>query len=213
MIITLPYTPDNFPNYYRQFGPDPQKAFVSIASIIVGRYYDQVEASAPSDAFVSELLNLVWDSVHAQGLPSPLGPKDNPPAPDVDYSFYSTLVEQVLGQLPQHRTADHLRVVLGQLFATLLAREFKSCRLSFQETEADGECLRQNQEMCQDRISGSHCEDCPYFTALSSKQHSKLLRNSWVDGLGPDASAMRIFLPEDFRALRIFWYLYIRTVV
>lgn len=211
MIIPLQYSPDSFDKYYRQFGPDIKSAFVSIALSNASRYFEQIGVRAPSDAFLSTMLTHLWEMVHAEGLPKPLGPKEVGKTPDYSYDYYTDLVENLIAKLPQNRAEDELRVFAAQVFATLLGREFKTCRLSYQEQDASGLCLRQHEDHCRERISGSHCEDCPYYTALSTGQHQKLLLKSWLGDSPPTPEQQRLFLPEDFRALRIFWYLYIRT--
>lgn len=211
MIIPLPYSPDSFDKYYRQFGADPQAAFIAISLVITKRFYEQNALRAPSDAYLSEMLKACWNVAHSEGLPQPLAASDSADAPDLDYDYHSKLVEGVLSSLPQHRTEDYLRILLGQLFATLLAREFKTCRRSYEETDASGACMRQSDDYCKDRISGTHCEDCPYFIALSPAQHTKFLQRFWKDEAGPTEGQLKVFLPHDFRALRIFWHLYIRT--
>ena len=212
MIIPLPYSPGTFEKYYEQFGRDPKSAFVAISLVIARRLYVQTEVRSPSDSFLKQLLEFSWDTVHSEGLPKPLEGNEMGVASELDYSYYTSLVESVLSKLPCHRSEDTLRVFLGQLFTMQLGREFKTCRLSFQEKGSSGECARQSLDNCSDRISGSHCEDCPYFTALSSSQHRKLFVRSYHGESSLDEKNLSILLPEDFRALRLFWHLYIRSV-
>jgi len=212
MIIPLQYSADSFVTFYRQFGPDPQKAFTSIALTVSVRFFQQVEVRAPSDAYISKMLTHLWESLHAEGLPEPLGPKEVADTPELDYDYYADLVEELLAKLPRNRVEDSLRILAGQFYAALLAREFKTCRLSYQEQDSTGACVRQSEAHCLERISGSHCEDCPYYTALSSAQHQKLFKKAWLRGEAPTPDQLKVFLPEDFRALRIFWYLYIRSL-
>ena len=212
MIIPLPYSHETFEKYYRQFGPTPKLAFIEIALVVAKRLFEQTSARPPSDVFLKQMLEISWNVIENEGLPQPLSNKETGEAKAPDYDYYTSLVESVLSQLPRHRSEDSLRILLWQLFIAMLGREFKSCRLSYQELDPQGDCARQSLDNCNDRISGSHCEDCPYFIALSSPQHRKLFTRSWVGDQPVKEEELAVFLPEDFRGLRIFWYLYIRSV-
>ena len=68
---------------------------------------------------------------------------------------------------------------------------------------ADCTCRRQEFARVRLRISGAHCVDCPHWVALAPAQHEKYLAREW-HGVVLDFTAHRgVFLPEDFRALRL----------
>ncbi len=78
------------------------------------------------------------------------------------------------------------------------------CRDSFRERGSDGSCRRQELPRVRSRVSGSHCIDCPYFTELPEEPHREFLRECWDPAKRDELAAhWEIFLPEDFRALRI----------
>lgn len=107
--------------------------------------------------------------------------------------------------------ADLVTPVIEQLLLTILLPEFKACRQSYLEKEPLGDCIpRQEAEYCRERISGSHCEDCPYFTALSAEKHRKLLERSWESETSDFSKQVDVFLPDDFRFLRVFLHLHRR---
>ncbi|MEO6569728.1 MAG: hypothetical protein ABIO94_13260, partial [Opitutaceae bacterium] len=85
--------------------------------------------------------------------------------------------------------------------------EFKVCRDSFREPSPDGICRRQQLARVRQRISGTHCIDCPYWTSLPAEKHLRFLDTQWQAAGRDELTAhLGIFLPEDFRRLRQWIY-------
>ncbi len=98
-----------------------------------------------------------------------------------------------------------------QLLKACLNPEFRQCRDSYREV-VDGVCRRQELARTRGRLSGAHCVDCPYWVALRPEQHAALLAREWLAGdLEEFAAHHEIFLPEDFRALRVFLWRHARA--
>ncbi len=209
ITIQAPFTPNSYKKILNSFDGKAQTVFVRLTQSITTRFFEQLELTPPSPAFIEKLLTNIWVLLKDEELPKPL-PKNEIGTPqEPNFNVLNELCDRCLAIVPKHRTEDHLRELIMQLFIALLSPEFRSCRLSYQDVDNDQKCIRQHRSHCVDRISGSHCEDCPYFVALSANQHTKLFKRSWQS----DDSFERnkeLFLPEDFRALRIFWHLHLR---
>lgn len=119
------------------------------------------------------------------------------------------------GELPADECARLERSVLGplvaderwttpvrQLVKTCLQPEFRRCRDSYREREADGSCRRQQSGKARGRLSGSPCVDCPYWLELTAEQHARVVRDGWAGDRGAFESDPELYLPSDFRALR-----------
>jgi len=192
-------------------GGSPNRVLGEIGLEITKRFFTQQKIIPPSDAYISSLWEGIWTTAIAEGIPQPLASNEVGVPRTLDDSYLFSLTDKTLARLPRHRAEDMLRTLCVQIFTALLSPEFKSCRQSYQHHDADGTCSRQSLDQCQDRVSGSHCEDCPFFVALSQDQHRKLLSRAF----GPEnqftwSSNISLFLPEDFRSLRIFWHLHLR---
>lgn len=211
LIIANPFQPGSYERVIASCGGSPLNAFTLIGLDICKRFFDQQSILPPSDAYLKSFWESIWSLVHAEGLPRPLPANETGEAITLEDSYLFALVEKTLQGLPHHRTDDLLRTLCFQVLIALLSPEFKACRRSYESRDAVGTCVRQSLSQCQDRISGSHCEDCPFFIGLTKDQHRKLLgrafapetQDSFLKNTG-------VFLPEDFRALRIFWHLHVR---
>ena len=211
IVISLPFAADSYDRIVSACGGSPSGAFVGIGLELTKRYFAQQSVLPPSDAYISSLWEGLWAIVLAEGMPRPLAPNEVGEPRTLEDSYLFSLAEKNLIRLPKHRADDVLRTLCIQVFIALLSPEFKACRQSFQGAFAAGQCNRRSVDHCRDRVSGSHCEDCPFFVALSGDQHRKLLGRSFApSGQAAWNAHVALFLPEDFRALRIFWYLHIR---
>jgi hypothetical protein len=211
LIISQPFSPGSYARVVETCGGTPGAVFQQIGLELSQRFFRQVGVPPPGPAYLGSLWTRIWDVTHREGLPAPLAAHEIGAPAALDSEFLELLTEDALSELPVHRAADHLRVLCMQVFTALLSAEFRACRQSFQEEGSGGACLRQDPEHCRDRLSGSHCEDCPFFVALSADQHRKLLERSFPEQRRAAWQANRdLFLPEDFRALRVFWHLHLR---
>ena len=114
------------------------------------------------------------------------------------------LIERLLAGLSEcEQTA--LATPARQLVKACLQGDFKTCRDSFREVSPDVSCRRQDLTRVRERISGTHCVDCPYWLSLTPVQHARFLTCEWRSGAPEEFVAQQaIFLPEDYRALRRF---------
>lgn len=96
---------------------------------------------------------------------------------------------------------DRLIDAAKQLVKALFYPELAQCRLSFEAQTADGRCKRQELERARERLSGTHCVDCPHWR-MSPEEHADFLAAKWRDGAEAFAANRDVFVPEEFRALR-----------
>lgn len=211
IVISPPFQPGSYERILTTCGGTPIRAFVEIGLQITRRFFAQQAILPPSDAYVASLWEGIWATSLSEGPPAPLADNAIGEPRTLDDNYLLSLTESTLARLPRHRAEDTLRGLCFQVFITLLSPEFRTCRQSYQKDDATGVCPRQTVDHCRDRISGAHCEDCPFFVALSREQHRKLLGRSFGESRQADWQAHTdLFLPEDFRALRIFWHLHLR---
>jgi hypothetical protein len=211
IVISLPFAADSYVRIVSACGGSAGGAFVGIGLELTKRYFAQQSVPPPSDAYITSLWEGLWATALAEGMPQPLAANEIGEPRTLEDSYLFSLAEKTLVRLPKHRADDVLRTLCVQVFIALLSPEFKACRQSYQHTDSAGQCNRMSVDHCRDRVSGSHCEDCPFFVALSSDQHRKLLGRSFSPSGQTTWNANHsLFLPEDFRALRIFWHLHIR---
>jgi hypothetical protein len=212
-VITSPFQPGSYERLVATCGGSPARVFNGILLELLKRCYVQQATPPPGDAYLNSLGEGLWETVLAEGLPVPLAAAEVGEPRTLEDSYLLALAEKTLARLPRHRTEDLLRAFCIQILVALLSPEFKACRQSYQAVDAanGNTCARQSVDHCRDRISGSHCEDCPFFVALSQDQHRKLLARSFgASNQSVWSANTGLFLPEDFRALRVFWHLHIR---
>ena len=152
-------------------------------------------SSSEMATFTAQLRELVRD----RGLPRPLRADEMGGPGEMSAEEAEPLVTLVLRGIPR---AHEFAAPARQLIKTCFHPEFKKCRESYREVEADGSCRRQNLSRARLRVSGSHCVDCPYWTSLTAEQHAACLAADWVGNTEEFGTHRDIFLPEDFRALR-----------
>lgn len=212
ILVSQPFSAGTYERLVASCGGSPDAVFRQIGLELSLRYFRQIAVAAPGPAYLASLWARIWTISHREGLPAPLAPNEIGVPGGLDADFLELLTEDALSELPVHRAADHLRVLCMQVFTALLSPEFRACRQSYQEADSPGICARQDPDHCRDRVSGSHCEDCPFFVALSVEQHRKLLERAFTAERRATWESFRdVFLPEDFRALRVFWHLHLRN--
>lgn len=174
--------------------------FTAQVGAIVARFFKQNGGNAPDTAVTAGFATRLWQLIGERGLPPPLSPGEQGEAGEMEAEVVAPLVERVLVGLPE----DGLwGTVARQLVKACFQPEFKKCRDSYREVEADGTCRRQQLRKARQRVSGSHCVDCPYWQGLTPEQHGKLLAKAWVGNVAEFTAHRDVFLPEDFRALRV----------
>ncbi|MBS0633579.1 MAG: hypothetical protein JSS11_16840 [Verrucomicrobia bacterium] len=174
-------------------------SFTAQVGAIVARFFRQNGQNVPDTALTAGFAARLWQLIGERGLPPSLAWGEQGEAVEMEAEVAGPLVARVLGGLPE----DGLWATAArQLVKACFQPEFKKCRDSYREVEADGTCRRQQLKKALGRVSGSHCVDCPYWQGLTPEQHGKLLAKAWVGDVGELERHREVFLPEDFRALR-----------
>jgi hypothetical protein len=187
----------------------PGETFGQLVGAILVRTLRQNDLPPLSVAEQAGFGERLWALVIARGQPRPLARNERGEAGRMSAAETDPLVARVLGD----DLADHpaLAGLARQLVKACFLPEFRTCRDSYREVGPDGTCRRQQWERAKLRVSGAHCVDCPHWTALTSEQHERFLAKAWMPGRIADfASHREGFLPEDFRALRIFLHAHAR---
>jgi hypothetical protein len=100
-------------------------------------------------------------------------------------------------------TEPLLAELARQLVKACFYPEFTVCRDSFRERARDGSCRRQELARVRGRVSGAHCVDCPHWVRSAPAEHAGWLGAQWLAGPAALAVDRGVYLPEDFRALRL----------
>ncbi len=177
---------------------DKTAEFEGIVADIVRRFFRQNGEAPPADAEIGQLAARLAGLVADRGLPRPLAAGEAGAPGGLPETEIAAMTARVAGETAAARTAEAAK----QLVKALFYPDFTVCRDSYRETGKDGSCKRQEWTRVRGRVSGSHCVDCPHWTALAPEAHATLLRGAWcgpADGFDRERGG---FLPEDFRALR-----------
>jgi len=176
-----------------------KEPFVSRIRAILARYLRQNQAAVPGEAELNEIADRMWDLINLRGLPPPLAEGELGTPGELSAAEVAPMLDRVLaGCETRAALVDPVR----QLIKACFHREFTICRDSYREVSGDGVCRRQTLTKALARVSGSHCVDCPYWTALSPLDHAEKLEAAWVGDSRDFVEHRDIFLPEDFRELR-----------
>ncbi len=99
---------------------------------------------------------------------------------------------------------SELAGLVKQLIKGCYQPDHPQCRESYHETDAHGRCRRQELAYDLTRVSGAHCVDCPHWRGWTPDDHAARLAAEWKAGSAVFLAQREVFLPEDFRALRLF---------
>lgn len=179
---------------------DAASEFTKLISACLRRFLAQNEIPPLPETELAALAARFWSAVaRGASLPSVAEPEWR----EIPVELVEQLAREVLGAaLTPARGAD-LGVPVRQLLKACLQAEPVRCRESYREVVA-GRCRRQELARARGRISGAHCVDCPHWAGLDPAKNTALMERAWVEGPITGFQAHRdIFLPEDFRALRI----------
>ncbi|MEO7415000.1 MAG: hypothetical protein ABIZ81_16795 [Opitutaceae bacterium] len=180
--------------------------FSGIVGEILRRFCEQNGKEPPPAQVLAGLGDRILAVVRERGLPPPLHDDDQGTPGEMPEAVCAPLVAHVMSVLPEHDRV-FLSVPLRQLIKACFHEEFKVCRDSFREPSPDGICRRQQLTRVRQRISGAHCIDCPYWTSLPREKHLRFLDTQWQPAGREELAAHRgIFLPEDFRRLRLWLF-------
>jgi hypothetical protein len=172
----------------------------ALVQAVLVRYLEQnrLDPLAPHDA--AALSSRLVSSALERGLPPPLPPGAAGTPGELPSAEVDPLVQRVLAG---HLRAAELGTPVRQLLKACLQPEFRQCRRSYRAVTADGVCRRQQLERARQRVSGTHCVDCPYWTLLGAADHERFLATQWLGEVAEFTAHRTVFLPEDFRTLRV----------
>lgn len=166
---------------------------------VLERYARQNDRPAWPAATTRRTAERLGALVAERGLP-PVLPVDEMGTPgEMSAEEVAPLVARVMDGLT---AAEDLAKPVQQLVKACFYPEFRKCRDSYRAAEADGTCRRQQWKRVRERISGSHCVDCPYWVELTPAQHERLLAQAWRGDAHEWTEHREGFLPEDFREVR-----------
>jgi len=177
----------------------PRAALENQVCVVLVRYARQNSFAEISPAEALTIATRLGELIEARGLPRRLRADEMGQPGEMSAEVVAPLVARLLEG--SGRVAE-LTNVARQLVKTCFHPEFKKCRESYRERENDGSCRRQSLTRVRTRVSGSHCVDCPYWTALTASQHEECLADGWVGEQSELRAHRDVFLPEDFRVLR-----------
>ncbi len=185
--------------------------FATLVETCVRRFLAQNRRPPLPEPLLAEYVGRLWTVVNEAGLPSPLAESASGEPGEMPADRAAGLAAKVFHGLGLPERHAELDTPTRQLLKACLQPEFRQCRESYREV-VEGACRRQELERARGRLSGTHCVDCPYWVSLRPDQHDALLAKAWVSGRPEDLTRNReVFLPEDFRALRVFLWRQIRA--
>ena len=184
--------------------PHPEQEFTALVRPVLERFFRQTGRPAPAPPSLAEFVARLWVLVNGRGVPPPLPPGERGAPGEMPAAEVAPLIGRLLTGLSESEQSA-LATPARQLVKACLQGDFKTCRDSFREVSPDGSCRRQEPARVRERISGTHCVDCPYWLSLSPGRHARFLAREWRSGAPEEFTAQQaIFLPEDYRALRRF---------
>lgn len=181
---------------------DAEKEFSGLVSALLARFFAQNGHTPPPAGESAAVGTRLFALVKERGLPRPLGPDEIGAPGGMADEVCAPLVQRVLGTA-NSEPSGLLANAVKQLVKACFYPEFKVCRDSYREVAADGGCRRQELKRVLGRVSGAHCVDCPHWVALSPAAHEQRLAREWKSDPAEFARHRDVFLPEDFRALRL----------
>lgn len=189
----------------------PALAFAALAGRCLQRFLVQNGRLPLPERLLADYTARLWTVVNGAGWPRPLPPAEAGAPGEMPAERVAGLMAKIFAGSELSGRRAELDTPTRQLLKACLQPEFRQCRDSYREVVA-GTCRRQELGRVRERVSGSHCVDCPYWISLSPERHARFLARAWVSG-GPDefAGHQGVFLPEDFRALRLFVWGQIRV--
>lgn len=178
---------------------DRAAEFERLVSAIVTRFFAQNLHAPPAAIEVRRCVAQLAELVAGRGLPRPLAPGEVGAPGGMAEEECAPLVARVIAGTNDALWGEAAR----QLVKACFYPEFTVCRDSFRAVGRDGSCRRQERERVRRRISGTHCVDCPHWVAQAPAAHTEYLGREWRGNPAELAAHHAMFLPEDFRALRL----------
>lgn len=191
--------------------------FVRLASDCLERYLRVNGVTLGGSAnLCSVWVARIFEGVERVGWPAPLSPATRCGPPEKSADDLEGRVKTVFPAEEAARLSpsdgERVRAGIQQLFKACTYPEFTLCRDSYRQAGTNGVCKRQQLTVAQTRLSGVACVDCPYTVSLSAEQHVRLVKAAWgPNNLNTFDDNPMCFLPEDFRQLRRFIWLHVRS--
>jgi hypothetical protein len=176
-----------------------KERFVQVVADILSRYLRQNDQPAAARVELVGVGERLWHQIEARGLPPPLAKTELGAPGELSPSEIAAMMEPILHAMTER---SRLEVPLQQVVKACFYPPFRKCRETYRERAPDGICRRQQLERARTRVSGSHCVDCPYWTALTPVQHTAVLSRGWAGDVAEFTTHVAVFLPEDFRLFR-----------
>jgi len=142
----------------------------------------------------------LFRSIRQRELPRPLSPGEVGSPGGMPESDCASIVQAAV---QGSADAAWLGDAVKQLVKACFYPEFRQCRESYHEVGSDGVCRRQDLARAVRRVSGTHCVDCPHWTAMPAEAHRAFLADHWQADRDEFIAHGSVYLPEDFRALRL----------
>jgi len=181
-------------------GMNQMEEFSRIVAAVLERFFAQNGRAGLAESEARAMGVRLWETAEAHGWPRALAAGECGAPGGMSEEACAPLVARVLAGASDELLAK----AVTQLVKACLYPEFTVCRDSFRELAKDGSCKRQEPARVQGRVSGTHCVDCPHWVALTPEAHGEFLAREWrAVGAKELAERRGIFLPEDFRALRL----------
>ena len=177
-----------------------EREFAARVEAVLRRFMVQNGQTAPEQ--LPAIAQRLWMLVNKRGLPRPLAVHERGEPGGMSDEECAPLVSAVIDPAESLLLVEAVR----QLVKACFYPEFKTCRDSFREVKPDGSCRRQELSRVLRRVSGTHCVDCPHWVALTPEQHEKFLGRNWRAGDAELRAHRDVYLPEDFRELRLWLY-------
>ncbi|HRJ47251.1 MAG TPA: hypothetical protein PKY38_07815 [Opitutaceae bacterium] len=178
--------------------------FNRLVQAVLARFFTQTGRPMPAPEVLQEFGCRLWALIGERGLPPELAPQEQGEPGEMSAEEVAPLIARLVEGFSAE-VAAAVATPARQLVKACFHPHFKVCRDSFREVTADGVCRRQQLAKVRERVSGSHCVDCPYWTGLTPAQHEAFLARCWQAGDAAELVLHReVYLPEDFRALRVF---------
>ena len=187
---------------------DPRgEEFLRLVGTLLGRFFAQNGLPTPSEEKIAALSGRLWFLLLERGFPRPLAKGEQGVPGEISEDEIAPLVSRVIGEV----TDPWLTLAAKQIVKACVYPEFRACRESWSEVDGAGVCRRQELGRARQRVSGTHCVDCPHWVALPATRHAAYLARQWRDGSELFERNRGVFLPEDFRNLRLWLHALART--
>ncbi len=179
---------------------DEASEFARLISDCLRRFLAQNEKPAAPEAELAGLTARFWQAASREASTAPAGGLE---WREIPHERIEALAGEILDETMTSESRADLSAPVRQLLKACLQVEPVRCRESYREV-VGGRCRRQELARARGRISGTHCVDCPHWVGLDPAKNTALMERAWVEGPVAGFQAHRgVFLPEDFRALRI----------